>query len=42
MPVCALESYYSLAEAISGKVSKMHQKLEQPALNSQKVLINNF
>ena len=42
MPVCDLGSYYSLAEAISSKVSKIHQKLEQPALSSQKVLINNF
>jgi len=40
MPVCALPNSHSLTEAISGKISQMHHKLEKSSLNQEKILIN--
>lgn len=41
MPVCDLAASHSLTEAISGKLSTMHQKIEKSSLNSRVPSINS-
>jgi hypothetical protein len=41
MPVCDLAASHSLTEVISGKLSIMHQKIEESSFNREKDLINS-
>ncbi len=41
MPVCDLAASRSLTEVISGKLSIMHQKIEESSFNREKDLINS-